>query len=101
PVDLGNLDLDLVADLDHVLDGVHALRRELADPHEAFLSGKVLDERTDAHDPRDLAVVDLADLGLLGEALDHGASSVPALGLGAGDPYGAVVLELDRGAGLR
>src|SRR6266566_6054857 len=97
-VDLGDLDLDLVADLDDILDRVHALGRELADPHEAFLPRKVFDERSDAHDPSDLAVVDLADLGLFGEALDHRASPVAPLGLGARDADRTVVLELDRRA---
>src|SRR2546430_449505 len=81
-IDLGHLDLDLVANFDRVLDAVHALRRELADADEALLAGEVLNERPDAHDARDLAVVDLANLGLLGEALDHGARLLAPLGLG-------------------
>src|SRR5713101_7530128 len=82
-VDLGDLHRDLVTDLHDVLDAVHAIIRELRDAHQPLLPGKVLDERADRHDPRDLALVDLA-----------------ALGLGTGDPHRAVVLELDRGAGL-
>src|SRR5712692_3411782 len=99
-VDLGDLHRDLVTDLHDVLDAVHAIVRDLRDAHQPLLPGKVLDERADRHDPRDLALVDLADLGLLREALDHRLRLLAALGLGTGDPHRAVVLELDRGAGL-
>src|SRR5207253_8805789 len=68
-VDLGDLHGDLVADLHDVFDAVDAIVGDLRDAHEALLAGKVLDERADGHDPRDLARVALADLGLLGVAL--------------------------------
>src|SRR6185503_2512589 len=67
---------------------------------EAFLAGEVLDERADAHDASDLPVVDLPDLGLLGDALDHLAGLLATLRLRTRDADRAVVLELDRGAGL-
>src|SRR5947208_3445917 len=100
PVDLGDLDGHRVTDLDDVLDPADAILRQLGDPHEAFLAREVLDERADAHDPRDLALVDLADLGLLRQPLDHRPRLLAALGLRAGDAHGAVVLELDRRRGL-
>src|SRR3989442_498008 len=100
-VDFGDLDPDFVADAHDVLDPAHAFGGELADSYQTLLARKVLDEGADAHDPRDLALVDLADLGLLGEALDHRPRSLAALGLRAGDTNRAVVLQLDRGAGLR
>src|SRR5205085_11822295 len=74
---------------------------DLRHPDEALLAREVLDEGADGHDPRDLAFVDLADLGLLGEALDHRASLLAALRLRAGDPDRAVVLDLDVRARLR
>src|SRR5207247_10898354 len=87
-------------DLYGIPHAVHSLGRELAEQHEAFLPGKVFDERSDAHDPSDFAVINLAHLGLLGEALDHRASPVAPLGLGAGDADGPIVLQLDGRAGL-
>src|SRR5207247_4028699 len=99
-VDLGDLDGDLVADLHDVFDAIDAIVGDLRDTHQPFLAGKVLHERADGHDPRDLTFVDLADFGLLGEALDHRLRLLAALCLRAGDTHRAVVLELDRGAGL-
>src|ERR671934_956593 len=72
-IDLRDLHRDLVAHVHHVLDAVDALRRELADADQSLLAREVLDERPDTHDPGDLALVDLADLGLLGETFDHRA----------------------------
>src|SRR5207249_661004 len=100
-VDLGHLHLHLVADVHDVLDPVDPIGGKLAHANEAFLPGKVFDERADAHDPGDLAVVDLADLGLLRQALDHRSCLLAAFGLRPGDPDRAVVLELDRRPGLR
>src|SRR5207245_9677591 len=60
-VDLGDLHRHLVADVHDVLDAVHPLGRELAHAHEALFPGEVFDEGADAHDPRNLALVDLAD----------------------------------------
>src|SRR5688500_3156003 len=94
-VDLGDLDLHLVADLHEVLDATDAVGRDLGSAHEALLAGEVLHERADAHDPRDLPVEDLADLGLLGDALDHRDRLRATLRLRTGDAYRAVVLDLD------
>ena len=90
----------MLADLHRVLDAVHARVRDLRDPDQAFLAGEVLDERADGHDPRDLAFVDLADLGFLRQALDHRAGLLPAFGLRAGDADRAVVFDLDVGTRL-
>src|SRR5258708_3453988 len=100
PVHLGDLDLHVLADLDGIFDVVDTLVGDLGDPDQAFLAGEVLDERADGHDPGDLALEDLADLGLLGEALDHRAGLLAALRLGAGDADRPIVLDLDVRARL-
>src|SRR5439155_1102810 len=100
-VDLGDLHLHGVADVHDVLNAIDPFGRELRNAHQAFLAGQVLDERADAHDPRDLAVVDLADLRLLGHSHDHRLGPLATVGLRAGNADRSVVLELDRGARLR
>src|SRR5688572_23714721 len=95
PVDLGDLHLHLVADLHEVLDASDAVGRDLGSAHEALLAGEVLHERADAHDPCDLPVEDLADLGLLRDPLDHRDRLRATLRLGTGDAHRPVVLDLD------
>src|SRR5439155_696942 len=97
-VDLGDLHLHGVADVHDVLNAIDPFGRELRNADQAFLAGQVLDERADAHDPRDLAVVDLADLRLLGHSHDHRLGPLAAVGLRAGNADRSVVLELDRDA---
>src|SRR4029077_16035631 len=58
------------------------------------------DERTDGHDPGDLALVDLSDLGLLREPFDNRAGLLAPLRLGAGRAERPRVLDLDVRAGL-
>src|SRR5438093_621359 len=100
-VDLGDLHLHGVADVHDVLNAIDPFGRELRNAHQDFLAGQVLDERAAAHDPRDLAVVDLADLRLLGHSHDHRLGPLAAVCLRAGNADRSVVLELDRGARLR
>ena len=69
-VDRDDLHLDLVALLEHVLDALDALVRDLGDVHEAVGVRQDLDEGAEVGDALDDAVVDGADLGLRGEALD-------------------------------
>jgi hypothetical protein len=70
-VDLHALDDDLVALLQHVLDGADALVRDLADVQQAVGARQDLDERADLDDALDHARVVLADLGLHRQAADQ------------------------------
>src|SRR4029077_18277657 len=70
------------------------------DAHEAFLARQDLDEGAEAHDPGDLAQVQGADLDVAGEALDPGDRLARVLAAHRGDLDGAVVLDVDLGAGL-
>src|SRR5204862_3903206 len=65
PIDLGDLDLHVIADLNGVPDVVHPLVRHLGHADEALLDGEVLDEPAHGHAPRDRAHVDLTHLRLL------------------------------------
>src|SRR6185503_20064904 len=77
-----------------------ALVGDLRDVHQTVLARQDLYEGAEVHQPYYLALVDAADLDVRGNQLD------PALRLAAGrtddgcDLDGAVVLDVDRGAGL-
>src|SRR5439155_17276671 len=62
--------VDLVAHADHVLNLLDAVIGKLGDVHQAVLAGEYLHEGPVGEDAHHFAQVDLADLGLLGEALD-------------------------------
>src|SRR3990172_526187 len=87
-VDLLDLDQQLVADLDHVLDLTHATVGELGDVHQAFFAGQHLHEGAEVHQARDPAQVHLADLYLTDDLLDHldGAPRRGFVGGGHGAP---------------
>src|SRR5690348_1211742 len=99
-IDLGHDDHDLVADRYDVLDRGHVVVGELADAHQAFLAGQDLDESAEAHDPGDLAEIQTADLNLAGDAFDHVDRSLGLLAVDGSDLDGAVVLDVDLGAGV-
>ncbi len=89
-VDLGDLDLDLGAHADHVLDVLHALATgelaDLRDVQQTVLAGEQRHERTEGRRLHDRAQVALADLrhGRVGDAVDRGAGG---LGLRAVDRH--------------
>src|SRR5438876_895509 len=69
-VDLDRLDHYLVADVADLFHPLDAVVGELGDVDQAILSRQDLDEGAERHDAHDLALVDLADLDLVGEAFD-------------------------------
>src|SRR5690606_38235955 len=69
-VDVGDHDLDLVAEAHHVFGLLHAIPREVRDVTEAVGARHDLEERAVVLDAPDGALVGLADLRLLGEAAD-------------------------------
>src|SRR5690606_3023674 len=99
-VDLDDLHLDHVADVHHVLDAVHALFGQLGDLHHAVLVREDLHERAEGHDPGDGALVDLADLDLLREALDLPDGGLHTRGVLAADEDRTVLLDVDGRTGL-
>ena len=87
---------DLVADLDDVFDGRHAVVGQLADADEAFLAGHDLDEGAEVDRAGDAAGVDLADArpprvrpSMIAMAL------AGVLFVGGADEDRAVVLDVD------
>ncbi len=74
--------------------------RELRRADETFLAGQNLDESAEVYQPADDAVVDLADLHLLGEGAHGVHRALHALLGDGGDVDGAVVLDVNLGAGL-
>src|SRR5579863_4061712 len=100
-IDFGDFNGDLVADVDHVFHALDALRRQLADVHETFLTGKDLHECTDRDNARDGSDVGFADDHLFGEILDDLFGFVAGLAVQRGDVDGSVVLDVDlRHAGI-
>src|SRR5262249_26472002 len=98
-VDGDHFDLHDVADLADAFDLVHVLVVELADVAEAVAAGEDLDEGAEVLDRSDTALVDLADLDLLGDGFDLGLGGFGAGGVDVRDVYRAVVVDVDLGAG--
>src|SRR5262249_31182613 len=97
-VDQEDLDLDLVAHLDDVIDALDVLVGELGDVAEAVGFGGDLDERAEILEADDLAGVDLADLHLGGHRLDDVAALLGGGGVHRRDVHCTVVLDIDVGA---
>jgi hypothetical protein len=98
--DLDDLHLDFVAFLHDVGHALDARVRHLGDVKQAVGAGDDLDERTEVGDALDRALVDGPDLGLRGEPLDDRERLVDGVGVARGDVDRAVVLDVDRDAGL-
>src|SRR5438445_2727856 len=99
-VDLDRLDDYIVADVAHLFHPLDAVVGELGDVDQAVLSRQHFDERTERHDPHDLAFVDLADLDLVGEPLDPVDGLLAALLVDSRDEDTAVVFHVDLRPGL-
>ena len=100
-VDIHDLDPGHVADLEHILDLFGALELEVLDLDEAVLARSQLDPGAEvAADVGDLAVVQLADLGLKDDVLDGLARGAAGLDVLGRDEDGAVVLDVDLAAGV-
>src|SRR5438309_1847218 len=99
-VDLDRLDHYLVADVADLFHPLDAVVGELGDVDQAILSRQDLDEGAERHDAHDLALVDLADLDLVGEALDPVDGFLAPLLVDRGDEDTSVVFDVDLRAGL-
>src|SRR5205823_13553822 len=92
-VDLGHLDVDLVAQVDRVLDPAHPLLGQLADVDQPIGVGHDLDEGAEGHDPDHLAAVGLTHLDLTGDLLDDLLRLGRGVGIERADDDPAVVLD--------
>src|SRR5580693_6780333 len=103
-VDLPDLDLDLVADLDHVVDvldpGTAVQLADLGDVQQAVLAGQQRDERAERGRLHHGAEEPLADLGdvRVGDGVDGRPGRLRRGAVGGADVDGAVVLDGDLGA---
>src|SRR5581483_8198925 len=100
PVDLEDLDADLVALLEDVAHALDALARDLRDVEEPVGAGHDLHEGAEVDDLPHLALVDLPDLGLGRDPQDPVDRLLHRGAVARGDLNGAVVLDVDRAAGL-
>ena len=64
-IDGNHLDIELVANLDHVIDLADVFVVQLADVAQTIPAGDDLDESAEVLDRGDLTLVDLADAHLL------------------------------------
>src|SRR5207244_7872333 len=103
-VDLADLDLDLVADVHHVVDVLDSLAAvqlaDLRDVQQAVLAGQQRDERAERGRLHHRAEEPLADLGhvRVGDRVDRGPRRLGRRAVGGPDVDGAVVLDGDLGA---
>src|SRR5215510_10464833 len=105
-VDLADLDLDLVADLDDIVDvldpGTAVQLADLGDVQQAVLAGQQRDERAERgrlHHGAKEALTHLGDVRV-GDRVDGRARGLGGRAVGGADVDGAVVLDRDLGAGV-
>src|SRR5437588_721184 len=96
-VDLGDLDVDLIADIDRVLHPLHPVLGQLADVDQAILVGHDLDESAEGHDAHHLALVVLANLDLAGQVANDLLRLGRRLAIHRADHDSTVILDVDAG----
>ena len=99
-VDSEALGGDDVAFLDDVFNVFGAAFGEFGDVDESVLAGEHFHEGAELGDGNNLAGVNLAHFDLLEHALDHRLGALQTFRLGGVDVDGAIVLDVDLGAGL-
>lgn len=95
-----HLNDNLVADMNCVLDLLGPLNIKLADVDHALLAGSNFDECAEAHQAGNDALVDSADLGIVGNSLDDGYRSLCVVDIGGGNKDVAVLLNVDLAVAL-
>src|SRR5438094_3411235 len=95
-----HLHLHHLAFLQVIGHGVDPLVADLRDVQQSVAPRQHLHDGAEVQQPQHRAFVDLADLDVRGQLLDALLRRLAALGGDAGDRHGAVVLDLDGGAGL-
>src|SRR5690348_15280976 len=105
-IDLADLDLDLVADLDDVVDvldpGTAVQLADLGDVQQAVLAGQQRDKRAERgrlHHGAEEALAHLGDVRVR-DRVDGRARGLGGGAVGGTDVDGAVVLDRDLGAGV-
>ena len=99
-VEAHELDPSVIAQVQNVLDLLNAAVLQLGDVNHAVVTGSNLNECADGQDADDLAVVQLANLGDEADVVDHLLGSVSSSGVDSGDEDGAIVLDVNLGAGV-
>src|SRR5262249_13031295 len=99
-IEAEQLDLDLVAFLDHVGDFLHPARRQLADMYEAVLGPKEIYESAKVHHLDDCAIIDVTDFRFGGDRLDPVDRRLHRIAVRGRHLPRSIVGNVDLGAGL-
>ena len=95
-----NLHAHRLAFLQIVGNAVDALVGDLRDVQQAVLARQHADNRAEIEQLQHGAIVDAADFDFSRDFLDATLRRFAAFGRDAGDRHGAVVVDVDRGAGF-
>src|SRR5207302_8468828 len=96
-IDFGDLDIDLIADIDRILHTLHAVLGQLADVHQPILVGQDLDEGAEGHDADHLAPVVLPDLDFAGQIANQLLRFGGRFTIHRAHDDPAIVLDVDAG----
>src|SRR5215475_9102488 len=99
PIDFENLDHHLVALFEYVANFAHAFRGKLRDVHQAIRAGQDLNEGAELDDLAHRAFVNLADLRLGSDTLDHLDRFPRRFLVRRSDGHAAIVLHVHFDAG--
>ena len=98
-VDCDHLDLHQVANFAHIANAADIAGIEFADVAQAIAPGQDFDKCAEVLDGGDLALINAADLHLFGDGFNPALGCLCTCCIGVRDVDGAIVLDLDLGAG--
>ena len=97
---LANLDYDLVADSNDILNTVNVLDIKMADVYKTLFAGSDLNECAEVHQAGNNTLVDSADLGIVRDGLNHIESALRIVNVDSGDEDGSVLFNVDLAVAL-
>lgn len=97
---LANLDYDLVADSNDILNTVNVLDIKVADVDKTLFAGSDLNECAEVHQAGNNTLVDSADLGIVRDGLNHIESTLRIVNVDSGDEDGSVLFNVDLAVAL-
>jgi len=99
-VNFNDLDLQLVADMHNVLHALYAMLCELGDVAKPLFPGEKFYKSAELQEACHAAGINLSDLNVADDVLDHLARTIHRFGIRRGDKDIAVLMNIDIHAGL-